>query len=103
MALSTNVVAPPITGGIIEPYTPAVGRIRSAALAVNGVSPKIQCAKFILSAASTVTFVSYGGALVTLFALPAGLFDFPVREIRVVTTGSVLIVHDGQLCTDEAL
>lgn len=99
-----NIIPITITGGIIEAYTPANGRITSVAANNKGQgSPvKIQGAMFILSTAANVTFVDYSGNLTTAFPCAQGLFPYVVREIRAVSAGTVLIVHDGQLCVDEA-
>lgn len=103
--MTQRIVTPPnINGAFQEPYTPTIGRITSASLASSnqGVAPKLECAKFILSASANVTFVDYAGNVVSTFALPQGLYNFPVKEIRVVSSGTVLIVHDGLLAQTEA-
>lgn len=83
-----------------EPYTPTAGRITSAA---HG-GKKLQWAKMLLSADANVTWRDYAGNLVTAFALTKGLQDFLVSEIITVSTGSVLIVHNGLLWTaDESV
>jgi hypothetical protein len=99
----TRIIAPVINGYFQEPYTPIVGRVRSASLAQanGGIAPKLEACWFILSAAANVTFKDYAGNQVTAFGLPQGIYPFPVQEISVVSTGSVLIVHDGLICQTE--
>lgn len=84
-------------GFFTEPYTPAVGRVTSPSL-----GKKIQYCKMILSADANVTYRDYAGNLVSAFPFKAGPQPFLVSEISVVSTGSVLIVHDGVIYVDDS-
>lgn len=73
-----------------ELYTPSVGKITSPGLGIV-----LEYVKIYLTADSTVTWKDMGGNITTLFSLKAGTQPFLIKELHAVTTGSVLIIHDG--------
>jgi hypothetical protein len=72
-----------------EPYTPAVGRIKSPSL-----NKYLQYAKIILSEDANVTYRDYAGNQNTE-AMKAGAQPTVFSEVSVVSAGTVTIVHDG--------
>lgn len=80
-----------------EPYTPVAGRILSPSL-----NKRLQYCKFMLSADATVTWKDYAGNTVTSYPLKAGIQPFLVSEIISVSAGTVLIIHDGIVWTEDA-
>lgn len=78
-----------VIGTYCESYTPVAGRIISPSLA-----KKIEYAKFILLADSTVSFKDSMGNSVAGATLLKGKQDFLVSEIS-ASTAALLIIHDG--------
>ena len=79
-----------------EPYTPVAGRVLSPSL-----NKRLQYCKFYLSADANVTWKDYAGNQITTFALKAGYQPFIVSEIIAVSAGTVLIIHDGIVWTQD--
>jgi hypothetical protein len=84
-------------GRYFEPYTPAVGRISSTSLG----GKKLQYAKMYLSADANVTFRDEAGNAIVAFPLLKGPQPFLVTEVSVVSAGSVALMHDGQVWSND--
>ena len=80
-------------GGFFELYTPVVGGVR---IISPSLGYPLQFAKIHLTADADVTFKDEFGNLSTAVPLSKGEQSFLVTEIRVVSTGSVYIRHDGK-------
>lgn len=73
-----------------EEYTPVTGKIQSPGLGIY-----LEYVKFRLSDDADVTFVNLAGQLISAYPCAKGDHPFLVREIRIVSTGRCLILHDG--------
>lgn len=84
-------------GFFFELYTPASGRILSPSL-----NKRLQLAKMFITADANVTFKDAAGTASATVPLKAGFQPFLVSEISVVSTGSVYIIHDGIIWSQDS-
>jgi len=95
-----------IRGNIIEQYTPAAGRIKSAELKnSSGAALILARARFMVTASGNITVRDNNFGPQQTIAVLAGVeYQFSVTEISALTGGgNVFILHDGEAYANQQL